>query len=131
ANDFHGIAPRSFDLLLATQDVTSDLFTCASSNDIHASGATTQAVVQEFLANPKHCSYIYSGPARLSETDPPPPPDRIVAYEPLVNHDDAGMNVLYEDGSVAWLDEKTARHVLAELIAGHNPPRLPTTAVSQ
>ena len=39
------------------------------------------------------------------------------------------MNVLFADGRVEWIDEPQAKHLLAELSAGHNPPRpLPVKA---
>jgi prepilin-type processing-associated H-X9-DG protein len=51
-----------------------------------------------------------------------PPPGAVVAYEPLSNHGN-GMNVLYADGHVQWLDAGPGRRLMAELSAGHNPPR--------
>jgi hypothetical protein len=123
ANENGGQHPPTLEPLLATQDITSEVFCCPSSNAIKAEGATPQQVAQALAANPaKHLSYVYIGPHR----NPPPPLSRrgrVVCYEPLDNHDGDGMNVLYENGSVEWLDEKRAKHALAELTAGHNPPR--------
>jgi prepilin-type processing-associated H-X9-DG protein len=44
-------------------------------------------------------------------------------YEPPCNHDHGGMNVLYADGHVDFIPMPTAKKIIAELHAGHNPPR--------
>jgi prepilin-type processing-associated H-X9-DG protein len=50
------------------------------------------------------------------------PPEAVLAYEPLANHGNGG-NVLYADGRVAWEDAARLTKLIAELNAGHNPPR--------
>jgi prepilin-type processing-associated H-X9-DG protein len=49
--------------------------------------------------------------------------DHVLAYEHLPNHSHGGMNVLYGDGNVRWVDAADAERLVAELSAGHNPPR--------
>jgi prepilin-type processing-associated H-X9-DG protein len=49
----------------------------------------------------------------------------VLAYEHMSNHKNNGMNVLYGDGSVQWLEKAEAERVLSELQQGHNPPRSP------
>ena len=74
-------------------------------------------------ANRKHCSYIYAAPTmRFSRFDSSPRAEGIVAYESLINHGD-GINVLFGDGHVEWLNLNEAKHLVAELQAGRNPPR--------
>jgi prepilin-type processing-associated H-X9-DG protein len=46
----------------------------------------------------------------------------VSAYEPLSNHDGRGMNVLFGDGHVEWIESPVAEAVEAQLRAGHNPP---------
>ena len=46
----------------------------------------------------------------------------VLAYEPLANHGN-GMNVLFADGRVEWIDPPRGRKLLAELDAGYDPPR--------
>ncbi len=128
ADDHGGDYPPSLDVLLLHIDITAEVFTCASSSEEKATGATTQQVAQNLVANPaKHCSYVYlPSPSKLGAG----PPDRIIAYEPLTNHRDVdhsvsddGMNVLRENGIAEFLERAAAEHVLAELKAGQNPPR--------
>lgn len=119
ANENTGAFPPSFAELIETQDITSEVFVCPSSNAEKATGATTQQVAN-FKANPSlHCSYIYAAAGmtnRVSAT-------HVLAYEPLTNHDNRGINVLYGDGHTEWLDAAEAKWFIAELAAGRNPPR--------
>jgi prepilin-type processing-associated H-X9-DG protein len=46
----------------------------------------------------------------------------VLAYEQVTNHNKKGMNVLYGDGSVNWIDPNKAQYLLSEK-AGRNPPR--------
>ena len=121
ANEHRGMFPPSLDVVLSTQDLTSEVFVCPSSNHERAAGPTTQAVVTNFRANPNlHCSYVYTGAGLTSATATP---KHVLAYEHATNHDSDGMNVLYGDGAVQWLNAKQSAHLLSELTAGHNPPR--------
>lgn len=83
---------------------------CPSSNDEPAIGPTTQAVLADF-ATPHHCSYLYLGKG-LSQ---PLPSDRVIALEPLENHQGKGLNVLFGDMHVEWLDKAQADILLAKL----------------
>ncbi|HWE96221.1 MAG TPA: H-X9-DG-CTERM domain-containing protein [Tepidisphaeraceae bacterium] len=93
-----GRFPPSFAVVLATQDITSVVFCCPESADEPASGATTQAAVDQLSAD-GHLSYVYVGGA-VKNNDAA---DVVVAYEPLKNHHGEGMNVLFVDGHVEWL----------------------------
>jgi prepilin-type processing-associated H-X9-DG protein len=53
----------------------------------------------------------------------PPDASVVVLTEPLSNHAGKGMNVCFADGTVKFIDAKSAKKLLAELEAGHNPPR--------
>ena len=119
ANDHRGSFPTNFALLISDQDMDFKVFTCPSTNDVSAKGATTQQTVADF-AKPGRCSYIYIG-GNLNTTTATAA--HIAAYEPLSNHSGTGINVLFGDGHVEWLDAKDAKHLLAELQAGYNPPR--------
>ena len=121
ANEHGGVFPPSLDFVLSPQYLESDVFVCPSSNHEPAAGPTTQAVVANFRAAAHlHCSYVYAG---ASLTNATATPKHVLAYEHATNHNRDGMNVLYGDGTVGWLDAKQAGHVLSELIDGHNPPR--------
>jgi prepilin-type processing-associated H-X9-DG protein len=113
--------PPGLELLVEKADVGPDVFVCPAAGDQKATGATTRQRVEDFLAG-KHCSYVYVG-AKLTAGDSAA---HVVAYEPLSNHGGVGANVLYNDGSVARLEKAEAARVIAELEAGHNPPRRST-----
>ena len=128
ANDHNRQFPPSFDEVLMYGDITSEVFVCPSSNDTHATGPTTQAAIQQWR-KPGFLSYVYV----------PPPAGidsfnitgaHVLAYEPTSHHGGDGMNVLYGDGHVDWLSRRDAAYVIAELQAGHNPPRPPSTQPS-
>jgi hypothetical protein len=97
------------------------IFVCPACNDTPAVAAgTPKATAANVLAG-GHLSYVYVGKGLTSRTARA---NAIVAYEPLTNHRNQGMNVLYGDSSVQWLTLPQANAALAELQAGHNPPRL-------
>ena len=117
ANENRGLFPPDFGTLLITQDLTSEVFVCYSTNDVRADGPTMQAVAEKLSAG-GHLSYVYTGKGMTLNS----PANAVLAYEPLSNHGD-GMNVLFADGRVNWIDPVRGRKLLAELDAGHNPPR--------
>lgn len=119
ANDNQGQLPPDLMTILATQELTSAVFNCPSSSDVPAAGATPQQMLQDFQ-NPGRYSYVHAG---FTGTALTATADHVLAYEHAANHDNRGMNVLYGDGHVQWLEKPAADHVVAELKAGHNPPR--------
>ena len=116
ANGNHGAYPDHLEKLLLTQDITSEVFTCPSSNDEKALGATTQEVAAN-LSTKGHLSYIYVGAGLTKDS----PAQSVVLYEPLLNHDEDGSNVLFADGHVEWASRKE----LATLIATTRPTTTP------
>ena len=50
------------------------------------------------------------------------PPGTVIAYENPTQHGGRGINVLYHDGTVAWIEGPKARATVAALQAGKNPP---------
>jgi prepilin-type processing-associated H-X9-DG protein len=120
ANDYPGALPPSFDYLITREDIEADAFVCPASSDAVARGPTTQAVAATVVGSPGHCSYIYAGAGLSSQSLTP---QHILAYEPMTNHGNDGMNVLFGDGRVEFVGRWQADHVLSELAIGHNPPR--------
>jgi prepilin-type processing-associated H-X9-DG protein len=113
--DPQGRFPPSFEVVLSTQDITSEVFCCPSSADERAKGATTQATVAQLSAG-GHLSYIYVG-SSVTNKDAA---DVVVAYEPLKNHGGSGMNVLFADGHVEFLTaaQGQALTAVAQSVAG-------------
>jgi len=119
ANDHRGALPPDWSTLLVVQELTTELFSCPSSNDETASGATPDEMLRNFK-KPGRCSYVYVG------TAPPTGLTRrfyVLAYEPLANHQGTGAHVLYADGEVVLHDGPRATRLIADLQAGISPPR--------
>ena len=120
ANENGGRLPDDFATMIMTEDIVSACFVCPSTNDTPAiPAATTQATAVNLQA-PGHCSYIYLGKDWMQDELTA---DVVLAYEPLSDHQNNGMNVLYGDGHVDFESLAYAKKVLAELNAGYNPPR--------
>ncbi len=119
ANDHRGHLPPNLLTVLATQDLPPETFNCPSSSDVRAAGTTPQQMLQDFQ-KPGRCSYVHAG---FTGTALTATAAHVLAYEHAANHNNRGMNVLYGDGHVEWVDKPAADHVVAELKAGHNPPR--------
>lgn len=120
-NDYQGQYPDSFGTLLLNEDITSDVFVCPETNDVAATGATTQAAAAN-LTTGGHLSYIYLGKGMNSATVPA---NAIVAYEPLSNHANTGMNVLFGDGHVDFIKPSLAGTILFEVAAKKFPVTMP------
>jgi prepilin-type processing-associated H-X9-DG protein len=121
ANDQVGQLPPDLATVLATEDLTSEVFICPSSDDERATGRTTEVMLQDFR-QPGHCSYVYGSP--LPATWSALTKDHILAYE-LQPHGKDGMNVLFGDAHVEFIVKPQADYIVGELKAGFNPPRKP------
>ena len=124
ANEHGGQLPPDLPTLMLTEDITAEVFVCASSNVEKATGATTQQVVASLLAG-DHLSYVWTG-AGLTTTAPP---DVILAFDfdrhfPRDNARTTGMNVLLHDGSVTFVNEATAKAIWAQFASDVRPIRL-------
>jgi prepilin-type processing-associated H-X9-DG protein len=113
ALDHGGAYPDDLRSLLLDKDVdlNVEVLVCPASNDEKASGRTVEEIAEN-LEKPGHCSYIYLGRGvpETAEAE-----TRVVAVEPLRNHDGEGMNVLYGDGHVEWLVKEEAEALMKKL----------------
>jgi predicted Zn finger-like uncharacterized protein/prepilin-type processing-associated H-X9-DG protein len=115
-NDNRGVYPPDFPPLLLTQDITSEVFVCPSSNDTRADPNTT--VQQQAAVLHQHCSYKYLPGHNYNASA-----DTVIAYEPMTNHDGDGSNFLWGDGHVSFETKQTAAAMIKSLEAGQNPPK--------
>jgi hypothetical protein len=120
ANENHGQCPPRFEDLILTEDIGSEVFTCPSSNDTKAPGATPQAQAQNLSAG-GHLSYIYLGAGHTLQPNSNPDSTAVLAYEPLSNHvytgqaGTAGINVLYFNGHVTFIPAPQAQQLIQTL----------------
>jgi prepilin-type processing-associated H-X9-DG protein len=97
----------NFDALANTQQISKNVFECPSASGSGTGGLTGSP-----------CSYVWMG-ANLS---PRSNPLCVMAYEPLSNHGGEGINVLFADGHVEFVNKNTAAIMIRNLEAGQNPP---------
>lgn len=99
ANENGQSSADSFATLLRTQDLVPDVFVCPTS------GAKRAAGIDAFAADPgpAHSGYVYLGdrlPMRFNVV----PAEAILAIERTLDPGHAGVNVLYGDGHVEFMD---------------------------
>jgi prepilin-type processing-associated H-X9-DG protein len=120
-NEFHqGYPPMLLSLVDKEYLPANLLVSPADTSHAAAQGATTQAVIDDFLRG-GHCSYAYLG----AGMDPKVLPDVVICYEPLAVNNGAGMNVLFGDGHVQWLDAGDGKAIEAAVFSGVRPVRWP------
>jgi hypothetical protein len=121
-NNHQSKFPSSFNDLFLADHPNSELFVCPASPDDRATGPTTQALEADF-ASPGHLSYLYCAAGLTTAV----PPNTVLAYEPLINHQDegadiAGSHFLLATGRVLFLKTPDATRAIADLKSGTNPP---------
>lgn len=124
ANGHRGKLPDSFVTLRDSEDLAPAIFVCPGSADVAAAGPTTQAVANA-MQKPGTVSYVYLAKGMTSDQLNP---DLVLAYEPLANHGSRGMNVLFGDGRVEWIEGARANTLLTQVSSGKRPVKFPTPA---
>jgi prepilin-type processing-associated H-X9-DG protein len=117
ANDNRGAYPPDLTVLLTTQDISGEVYVCPSSND-EPTHATAPSQIAADLSAGGHLSYVYVGAALNPGVDP----STIILYEPMTNHANDGINVLFGDGHVEFIVRARAQQLITQLQAGQNPP---------
>ena len=119
ANDHGGNFPNQLSDVL-DEDLTASVFNCPDTDDTPATGATTRAIAADVTAG-GHLSYIYLGKGLTTQAAS----DVVLLYEPLANHQNQGMNVLFADGHVDFLQAKDVQPLLRQVANHVTPVRLP------
>lgn len=119
ANDHVGHFPNRPEELLST-DVEPMIFVCPSTDDAPATGATRREV-GDMIASCGHLSYIYLGKGLISGKVGSL---HVLAFESIRNHatDHPGINVLFGDGRVEFVQGEAAQRLTERLHRGENPP---------
>lgn len=110
--------PDSFQTLAhSDRDLGIAMFLCPSTREYH--GASLEARLIDVLnRGAPRVSYQYSGSGLTTAS----PSGAVLAFEPPENHG-GGINVLFVDGHIEFLEQREMQNLIAELQAGHNPPR--------
>lgn len=121
ANEHRGEFPDTFERLLLNGDVDAAVFVCPTSPHDRAPGADlpTQAAN---LSKGGHLSYVYVGKGLTTAGVGQRAITTVVAHEPLSNHSNNGMNVLFADGHVEFIVGNRAKQMISDLQGGRNPP---------
>lgn len=120
ANQNAGHFPeRLEEVLEADPSLSPSLFLCPDDSKVPAAGTTPQMLAAE-VARGQHCSYVYVGGDLTTSAGS----DVVLLFEPLTNHHE-GMNVLFADGSVKWVNRAAAQSIRHQHTTGVTPIRLP------
>lgn len=127
AGDYGDALPPDFATLVLDPGLAPYTFVCASrdcTDDVAKlpSTATTQQAASTVVEGTSTCSYFlckFPGQTLSQLT-----PRHVLVYEKPLNHttETNGMNVLFADGRVDWIDAPLRDKIAAELAAGQNPP---------
>ena len=121
SDDNKGQYPDSFETLLLNEDVTSGIFVNPASDDIPATGPTSQAVASQLSAG-GHLSYVYLGRGLTAKTVTP---ETVLAYE-LIQNPGGGSNMLFGDGHVDYIDGARATAFIAHATTAPVPVTMPS-----
>lgn len=113
--------PPTLDLLILHADTPAALFVCDATGDERATGETLDDVMKSFHADPRHNSYVYAAGELSADAVTR---NHVLVYEHVPNHAGKGMNVLFGDGNVRWVESGEANRLVSDLAAGHHPPRV-------
>jgi len=113
SNKNNGQYPDRIETLFVASGMTSEILVCPDSHDVRATGTVQEQSAA--LTAGGHCSYIYMGKG-LTSADTPA--EAVLAYEPMGNHFNQGMNVLFGDYHVEFIDAKTAQAMLKSIVPG-------------
>ena len=116
--------PDNLEGLLKTDPSLSPaIFVCPAGDKTPPDNSSPQKFASD-IASGQHTSYIYLGKG----LDLHAPADTVLIYEPLEDHAREGMNVLFGDGHVQFLDRTQSQTILDERAAGTFPVRYPAGA---
>lgn len=121
ANSNHGQFPDTLQSLVKFDpSLSGAVFICPSSNKTPSTATSAQTLASD-LSGGQHLSYVYVGKG-LNENASAA---EVLLYEPLENHQREGMNALFADGHVEYLNRSEAQTILTQRAAGTFPINYP------
>jgi hypothetical protein len=119
ANQRRGNFPDDLQTIYTENDLGPSMLFCPTTMPSVQYNATTQQAVSAIRAG--QASYIYLGKGLRADG----PADLILMYESPDDHDGDGINVLFMDDHVEWLNADEAKKLIARIAAGENPVHYP------
>ncbi len=116
ANENKGNYPPDLGTLVTTEDINADAFVCPSGNVSLPANLAQMKPPQMAQWVSEHSTYVYVGKGLTTSA----PADRVVLYEKLEDHDNAGGNFLYSDGHVEFLSRAGYQQEMMKLQQGGN-----------
>jgi prepilin-type processing-associated H-X9-DG protein len=117
ANDHKGKFPDTLgELAAATDDLPPSVFVNPNGNTEAPNAAPDKATLSAWVNDSS--DYVYLGAGKTNAESP----ETIIAYEKPETNDNQGMNVLFGDGHVEWLDYHSGmERINAQLAKEKNP----------
>lgn len=110
-NAHEGQYPDQIEQIL-DKDLAGEIFVCVATHETPGRGTREQK--QAEIAAGRHYSYIYVGSGLKTDCAS----NVVLMYEPLTNHHGRGMNVLFADYHIEFLDAKSAEAMLNSRVPG-------------
>jgi prepilin-type processing-associated H-X9-DG protein len=117
-NENHWAYPPNWGTLAVQEDITSEVFICGN-RSLTAPRNLTPAQFGDWIT--ANSDYVYLAGNLPFGWSPQVSPQVVLAYERTENHD--GINVLFQDGHVAFFNRAEADKVIAQLSRHVNPPQ--------
>jgi prepilin-type processing-associated H-X9-DG protein len=108
SNENKGKYPPDVGALLLTQNITPEVFTCPSSDNALSPGLRAKKLDEQAAWVNDNSSYVYVGAGMTNAAGA----NAVVLYEKADNHENDGMNILFGDGHVEWLQMPQARRMI-------------------
>jgi prepilin-type processing-associated H-X9-DG protein len=117
SNEHRGKYPDDLGILIKTEDISIDVFTCPSSGTSIPPNIRNGSMAQKMAWVNEQSDYVYLGKGKTNTTSP----ETVTVYEKLTDHGNDGINMLFGDGHVEFQMLKGAKDLLQK--QGVNGPK--------
>jgi prepilin-type processing-associated H-X9-DG protein len=111
SNENRGKYPNDIAEIIRTQDITPQVFVCPSTGTTLPRGLQPAQLAQWTQEN---SNYVYVGKGLKNSATA----ETVVCYEKLEDHDNDGINVLFGDGHVEFIQREQAKVLIPDLAGG-------------